>query len=183
VSPPGQLSRISTNLQTGFHPSRNLFVIWNNKIQCFNVTTGELLRDFDGLADGSVLVGMKIHEDCLVACTDRGNVVTWKQKSGVIVSKVSLYEFSTKVLAFDIMTINKETMILLHYKRSTSRGLELRRLNSGQLYQALDEPVSVRSSTLKISVGSAELQYFCFIQDYQLKMVQFNEQGRYRFNK
>jgi hypothetical protein len=81
------------------------------------------------------------------------------------------------------MTINKEAMVIIHFKRNGRAGLELRLLSTGKLYQALYDPVKIRSPTIKLSVGSADQQYFCFIQDYQLKMLQFNNDGRYRFEK
>jgi hypothetical protein len=57
-------------------------------VRCFNVTTGELLRDFDGVPEDTVFLGIKIHDKNLVACTDSGKLVVWKQKTGVIVSDI-----------------------------------------------------------------------------------------------
>lgn len=63
---------------------RVIHVIWNNCVQTYSTSTGEWLRDLEGLNEP--IIGLAYDNDnskILLGCTVSGNILRWKWKSGV----------------------------------------------------------------------------------------------------
>lgn len=70
---------------------RILFIIWDKCIRAYSTLTGEWIRDMEGSTER--LIGHQcdpLNPKLLYACTEIGEIIAWKWKSGVIHSRVKL---------------------------------------------------------------------------------------------
>lgn len=70
---------------------RILFIIWDKSIRVYSTITGEWIRDLEG--PDNKIIGHQcdaLNPKLLYACTDAGEIVSWKWKSGVINNRVKL---------------------------------------------------------------------------------------------
>lgn len=87
---------------------RVLFIIWNNVIRAFSTTTGEWIRDLEGQANSQV-VSVHCHPQnpkLIYACTEAGQLISWKWKSGVINETINLKFETTTVFVKSFHFIN-----------------------------------------------------------------------------
>lgn len=93
--------------------SRILFIIWNKSVRAYSTITGEWIRDLEG--PNEKLVGHQcdpLNSKLLYACSQSGEVIAWKWKSGVINSRVKLK------LPQDNVVVGNFVLIEMRDKRS-----------------------------------------------------------------
>lgn len=92
-------------------PIRILFIIWDNIVRAYSAQTGEWIRDLEG-ANGEIInLQVDLHNPKIViACTERGNIVSWKWKSGVV------HENSVSCICRQSLTIHITAIFRLEFE-------------------------------------------------------------------
>lgn len=70
----------------------HFFIISGSNIRIYSTTTGERIRDLEGIPNNR-LISQQIdlhNQKLLYGCTDKGDIISWKWKSGVIHEKQAL---------------------------------------------------------------------------------------------
>lgn len=68
-----------------------LFVVCNDNIRAYSTVTGKFVRGLEGIA-GKKIIGLQLDQNnskLLYGCTENGDVISWKWKSGVVNEKQS----------------------------------------------------------------------------------------------
>lgn len=71
---------------------RALFVVCDDSIRVYNTVTGKFVRSLEGIS-GKRIVGQnwdRNNTKLLYGCTENGDVISWKWKSGVVNEKQTL---------------------------------------------------------------------------------------------
>uniref|UniRef100_A0A182K3L3 WD repeat-containing protein 75 second beta-propeller domain-containing protein n=1 Tax=Anopheles christyi TaxID=43041 RepID=A0A182K3L3_9DIPT len=109
-----------------FSPDGNLlFIIYENCIQAFSVITGELVHNYENLANGSVLIGMVINRannKYIYGCTVDGLIISWKIDSGILNEKFEVLR-NTKftIESFHILYDDNDVASFLIFGTSSKR--------------------------------------------------------------
>lgn len=101
---------------TFFQCFRSLFVISDDHILVYSTQTGEYVRELEGISGRKIIA---IHCDpnspkLLFGCTEAGDIISWKWKSGVINEKnfLRFNSFETqKVLTFSLIALKDKSQI------------------------------------------------------------------------
>lgn len=109
-----------------FSPDGNLlFVIYENTIQGFNVTTGELMHNYTNSANESRLIGMVIdstNSKYIYGCTVDGCIISWKIDSGVLCEKLEVVENKRfHVESFHILYGSEDASSFLIFGKTSKR--------------------------------------------------------------
>uniref|UniRef100_A0A182STS9 WD repeat-containing protein 75 second beta-propeller domain-containing protein n=1 Tax=Anopheles maculatus TaxID=74869 RepID=A0A182STS9_9DIPT len=109
-----------------FSPDGNLlFIIYENNIQAFSVTTGELVHNYENTANGKLLIGMAIdnaNNKYIYGCTIDGLIISWKIDSGILCEKIEVLR-STKfnVESFHTLCDHNDAVSFLIFGTSSKR--------------------------------------------------------------
>lgn len=93
---------------------RSLFVISDDHILVYSSTTGEYVRELEGIS-GKKIIGIQCdpnNSKLLYGCTDSGDIISWKWKSGVINEKHYLHlptNVSPRVNTFQLIGMKDAT--------------------------------------------------------------------------
>lgn len=115
---------------TYFH-YRVLFIISNANVRLFSTTTGEWIRDLEGIAKKK-LIGIQIalnNPKLLYGCTEKGDIISWKWKSGVINEKQTLRFLALSnpiVSTFSLIDCNDDRVNgLISWKSADSKNIKI----------------------------------------------------------
>lgn len=75
-----------------FFSSRALFIVCDDNIRVYSTVTGKFIRGLEGVS-GKKIVGQqwdRNNSKLLYGCTESGDIISWKWKSGVVNEKQSL---------------------------------------------------------------------------------------------
>ncbi|XP_050079123.1 uncharacterized protein LOC126565966 [Anopheles maculipalpis] len=159
-----------------FSPDGNLlFIIYENNIQAFNVTTGELVHNYENTANGSLLIGMAIDgtNKYVYGCTIDGLLISWKIDSGVLCEKYEVLK-NTKLNVESFHTIydNNDTVSFLIFGTSSKRLFlqycphkkKILEVINVKLHTKAEETnIRLEDSRIVAAPGGRGLNYFAFL--------------------
>uniref|UniRef100_A0A182QJP8 WD repeat-containing protein 75 second beta-propeller domain-containing protein n=1 Tax=Anopheles farauti TaxID=69004 RepID=A0A182QJP8_9DIPT len=153
-----------------------LFIIYENTIQGFNVTTGELMHNYINTANDSSLIGMAIdstNSKYIYGCTVDGLIISWKINSGLLCDKMEvLRNGKFQVESFHILYDSNEASSFLIFGRSTKRmfiqycprSKKILEVINLRLQSKKDEPYHEKGDERVVAApGGYGLNYFAFI--------------------
>lgn len=151
-----------------FSPDGNtIYVVWDQTVRAFSVTTGEYVRDYEGARDD--IVGIVINRNypkILYACTRAGHVLGWKLESGVLQERREvLMNTRFTVDHFSIMYDEYDDAKFLISGDSTKTIALIFCPTKWKIIETLplrfDKPVS----QILLAPGGDKLNYFAMITD------------------
>lgn len=115
-----------------FFRSRSiLFIIWDTNIRAYSTSTGEWIRELEGLS-GKKIVGQQWDPEnpkLLYGCTDGGNIISWKWESGVVNEKQTLrflFGSNARVESFSLIPMkDKRAYGLISWRGSDSPNVQI----------------------------------------------------------
>lgn len=153
----------------------------------FSVTTGDWIRDLEGIGKRK-LIGHQFdphNSKLFYGCTEVGDIISWKWKSGVINEKVSLrFARGSKptVLTFSLIPMKLDLYALITWRNKGNANVQfgIFSLKDG-FRQELRMPLELNSKSVKVSVGWNG-NYFAIAQDNFVHFVDIRGRVKSRRN-
>lgn len=128
-------------------PFSSLFVISDDHILVYSSTTGEYVRELEGIS-GRKIIAIQCDPNnakLLYGCTDCGDIISWKWKSGVINEKRSLHispVHPPKINTFSLIPMKDATQTygLITWRRTQRDNVQIGIFN---LLNGLQEDVKL----------------------------------------
>lgn len=154
----------------------------NSNIRAYSTLTGEWIRDLEGIS-GRKIIGQQCdlrNPKLLYACTEAGDVVSWKWKSGVLHEKIELrFAHGTKptVLSFALVPAKGVQLLgLVTWTNNQSKNIKYGLFELSEGFQRpLKVPTKLKSTPVKIAVGSTKNNFFAMIQDDIVHFVDYEK--------
>ncbi|XP_062548888.1 WD repeat-containing protein 75 [Armigeres subalbatus] len=144
-----------------------IYVVWDQTVRAFSVTTGECVRDYEGARND--IVGIVINRNnpkYLYGCTRTGQILSWKLQSGVLQdSKDVLLNTRFRVDHFSILYDEYDVATFLISGESTKPLALIYCPTKWRIIESMplkfDKPVS----QIRLASGGDKLNYFAMITD------------------
>lgn len=108
-----------------------LFIIWDTNIRAYSTSTGEWVRELEGIKEKKI-VGQQWDPEnpkLLYGCTDDGNIISWKWESGVVNEKKTLrfmFGSNARVESFALIPMNdKRAHGLISWRAGDSPNVQI----------------------------------------------------------
>ncbi|XP_053691467.1 WD repeat-containing protein 75 [Sabethes cyaneus] len=144
-----------------------IYVIWDKLVRAFSVTTGEVVRDFEGT--GEDIIGIlfdRNNRKFLYGCTSSGQILNWNTDSGVLHGKNEIL-LGTKYAVdhFSILYDENDVGIFLINGYSNKQLVVLYSPTKLKVLNTLPIMIEDFKTQLKLAPGGDRLNYFAFITD------------------
>ncbi|XP_031624324.1 WD repeat-containing protein 75 [Contarinia nasturtii] len=158
----------------------SLFVISHDHILVYSSTTGEYVRELEGIS-GKKIIAIQCdpnNSKLLYGCTESGDIISWKWKSGVINEKHFLRisaAHSPKINTFSLIPMKdaSQTYGLITWRRTKRDNVQIGIFNLlNGLQEDVKLPLKLAPSTVRTAVAPGQ-NYFVVIQDKFLYCVNY----------
>ncbi|XP_055551101.1 WD repeat-containing protein 75 [Wyeomyia smithii] len=144
-----------------------IYIIWNKLVRAFSVTTGEVVRDFEGT--GEEIVGIlfdRNNRKFLYGCTCDGQILGWNTDSGVLHSRKDILVGTRLNVDHFSVLYDENDLALFLISGHTNKRLVLTYCPTKQKVQN-STPITTEDykTQLKFAPGGDRLNYFAFITD------------------
>ncbi|XP_058815867.1 WD repeat-containing protein 75 [Topomyia yanbarensis] len=144
-----------------------IYVIWDRVVRAFSVTTGEVVRDYDGTDDD--IFGILIDRNnrkLLYGCTHNGLILSWNVDSGVLHGKREILQ-NTKLQVnhFSILYDENDVATFLISGQSSKKLILIYCPAKQKILQSFSLDGKVNSTKIILASGGDKLNFFAFITD------------------
>ncbi|XP_058453312.1 WD repeat-containing protein 75 isoform X2 [Malaya genurostris] len=144
-----------------------IYVIWDRIVRAFSVTTGEVVRDYDGI--DSNIIGVLIDRNnpkLLYGCTRNGIILSWNVDSGVLHGKKQiLHKTEVQVNHFSILYSDHGVATFLISGRTSKMLIWIYCPTKQKILHSSALDGNLSTTKFQLASGGEKLNYFAFITD------------------
>ncbi|XP_055635861.1 WD repeat-containing protein 75 [Toxorhynchites rutilus septentrionalis] len=142
-----------------------IYVIWEKTVRAFSVTTGEYVRDYEGVDDDILgIVINRNNQKFLYGCTKNGVILGWNAESGVLHEKKEIL-LNTKfcVNHFSILYDENDSATFLVSGVSTGRHVFIYCPTKRMIIQSSKLTLEGAVTDIRFASGGDKLNFFAYI--------------------